>query len=126
MGATLWLANSTLDLAHLPGRTQLSLMIAINQRFAPASTPSSTLARIIHDGSLRSTHCNPRAMGPGSRVVRGTRCSPVATGQGGAAKDRGVLEQYVEGLSGEPARLAAAKARPGASPPRLRSRAPSD
>ncbi|MCH6557754.1 MAG: hypothetical protein IH803_06010 [Nitrospirae bacterium] len=28
----------------------------------------------------------------------------------GAAKDRGVLEQYVEGLSGEPARLHAAAA----------------
>ncbi len=26
--------------------------------------PPAELARIIHDGSLRSTHCNRRAMGP--------------------------------------------------------------
>ena len=53
------------------------------------------LARIIHDGSSRNpgvaqrcTHCTRRAMGT----------------RRGAAKNRGVLEQYVEGLSGEPAR----------------------
>ncbi len=38
---------------------------------------------------------------PGSRAARRAR---------GAAKDRGVLEQYGEGLSGEPARLHAAVA----------------
>ena len=58
---------------------------------------AQTLACIIHDGSLRNCTiaCARRALG--------------------VARTRGVLEQYVEGLSREAARLAAGEVRPGLS-----------
>ena len=45
MGSSLSLVESTLELPHLPGSTQLSLMILINQRF---DSSSRDLGRRLH------------------------------------------------------------------------------
>ncbi len=46
MGLSLSLIESTLDLPHVPGRTQLSLMIPINQRFDPSSSDAAVRCQI--------------------------------------------------------------------------------
>ncbi len=61
------------------------------------------LARIIHDGSLRSTHCNSSAMGAPPVALRDGRVEP----QGREAYSL----QYGDRLSGEPARLHACRGR---------------
>ncbi len=78
--------------------------------------PQTNLALIIHDGSLRSTHCIPQSNGYPAGALRG---APVALPlqrvreeprgreayRGPVALPYATGEQYVDRLSGEPARL---------------------
>ena len=74
-------------------------LVNLNVTFHPA--------RIIHDGSSRPPVAGGRATGPRAVALRDGRPEP--------REPEAYLKQYVEGLSGEAARLAAGHMQPGSA-----------
>ncbi len=73
-----WLSYGTFLLLHYPNVELFfhSLPIFLNLRSLLFTRGSrAALARIIHDGSLRSTHCNGSAMGAPPVASRSTHCT---------------------------------------------------